>query len=415
VPAPRSPEPAPVPDHRLVWLLGSSTAANIGDGIGKVAFPLLAASITRDPILIAGLSALSFLPWLLFAFLSGALVDRVDRRAAMLLANGFRAGAVGLLGVLVVFDAVSIWLIYLVAFVLGTVETVADSTANALIPAVVGRERLESANSKLQSVEIVGQTFLGGPVGSLTFALFAAAPFLLNSAGFAVAAALLVGMTGNYRPRAAQTRSGLRRQLGEGLRWVATQPLLRRLVIIAGAMALTTELAQALLVLYALQDLGIGAAAFGVFVLLGGVGGLVGAAVASRLTRRLPRHVVLVLAMVAAGTGFLGMSVLDDAALSGVLFGLFAAAIVVVNVILGTIRHAFVPEGLFGRVLGVWRTVVWGAIPLGALFGGLLAGALGTRAVFAISGTAQFLLAVWAWRTLTSHRREVDTLQAALT
>ncbi|MGH3858385.1 MFS transporter, partial [Actinokineospora sp.] len=182
-----------VKDRRLRWLLGSSALSNLGDGIGKVAFPLLAASITRDPILIAGLSATAFLPWLLFATVSGALVDRVDRRRAMLVANLSRAVIVGGLGLLVWADATTIWLLYVMALLLGGVETVADNAAQALVPAVVPRDQLESANGKLQSVEIVGQTFLGGPLGSLTFALFAAMPFLLNSAGFAIAAVLLIG------------------------------------------------------------------------------------------------------------------------------------------------------------------------------------------------------------------------------
>lgn len=398
-------------DRRLLWLLGSSALSNLGDGIGKVALPLLAASVTRDPVLIAGLSATAFLPWLLFALLSGALIDRVDRRRAMLAANAARAVIVGALGVLVLLDAASIWLLYVAALLLGTVETIADSAAQALIPAVVGRDGLESANGKLQSVEIVGQTFLGGPLGSLTFALFAALPFLLNSAGFAIAAALLVLLHGRYRPQGAETSAPrLRAQLAEGLRWLRGNALMVRLVGFAAAVALTSELAQALLVLYALQDLGLSEAAFGVFALVGGAGGLVGAAVAPRLTRVLSRRSVLALAVLGCGLGFGTMSIATDPVAASLLFGLFAAAVVVVNVILGTLRGALVPEHLFGRVLGVWRTAVWGAIPVGALLGGLLAGWLGTRAVFGLSGALQVLLAGVLWVALARHGDEVDRL-----
>ena len=75
------------PNRRLNWLLGSNAFANLGDGIAKTAFPLLAATVTRDPLLIAGLSAAQFLPWLLFGLLAGAMLDRVDRRKAVVLAN----------------------------------------------------------------------------------------------------------------------------------------------------------------------------------------------------------------------------------------------------------------------------------------------------------------------------------------
>ncbi|MDQ3406295.1 MAG: MFS transporter [Actinomycetota bacterium] len=400
-------------NRRLNWLLGAGALSNLGDGIGKVAFPLLGAALTRDPVLIAGLSATAFLPWLLFALLSGALLDRVDRRRAMLLANLSRAVIVGALGLLVLADAASIWLLYLTALLLGTVETIADSAAQALLPAVVSRDRLESANGKLQSVEIVGQTFLGGPLGSVTFAVFAALPFLLNSVGFAVAAILLVALRGQFRPTITGPAPRLREQLGEGLRWVRGHSLMMRLVVIAALLAFVTEIAQALLVLYALEDLGLSAAAFGVFALIGGVGGLLGAGLAPRLTRLLPRRAVLVLAVIVGGAGFGGMSLARSPVLAAVLFGVFAAAIVAVNVILGTLRHAVIPERIFGRVLGVWRTAVWGAIPVGALVGGVLAAWLGTRAVFALSGAAQVVLAAYVWITLRGHRDEVDRLSTS--
>lgn len=402
-------------DRRLVWLLSSSALSNLGDGIGKVAFPLLAVSVTRDPLLIAGLSATAFLPWLLFSLLTGALIDRVDRRKAMLLANAARAVIIGGLAVLVYVDATTIWLLYVFALVLGTIETVADSAAQALVPAVVERSGLESANGKLQSVEIVGQTFLGGPLGSLTFALFAALPFLLNSAGFAIAAVLLVLLHGRYKPKAAATaeQTALRVQLAEGWRWLRGNALMVQLVLFAASVALTSELAQALLVLYAVEDLGLTAAAFGVFALVGGVGGLVGAWLAPRLTRRLPRRTVLTIATGFCGLGFGLMSVVGDPVSASLLFGVFAAAVVVINVILGALRGALVPEHLFGRVLGVWRTAVWGAIPLGAVAGGLLADWLGTRAVFGISGALQILLGGFVWISLDRHAAEVDSLNGA--
>src|SRR5438067_6100130 len=232
--------------RRLTWLLASSAASHLGDGIGKVALPLLATTLTHDPVLIAGLSATQFLPWLLFAAVAGALVDRIDRRRAMIAANSGRAVAVGALAVLVASGGMTIWMVYLTALIIGTAETVADSAANALIPAVVGNGSLEGANSKLQACEIVGQTFLGGPIGSATFALFATFPFILNSAGFAIAAAVLLGLAGTYRPKANPqvAHAKLLADLAAGLRWLRGRPLLLRLVAVAGLLSLISELAQ---------------------------------------------------------------------------------------------------------------------------------------------------------------------------
>lgn len=398
------------PDRRLNWLLGSNAFANLGDGIAKTAFPLLAATVTRDPLLIAGLSAAQFLPWLLFGLLAGAMLDRVDRRKAVVLANTARAVAVGVTGVLVYFDAANIWLVYATALAVGIAEVVADSAANVLIPSVVERSGLSSANSKLQATEIVGQTFLGGPVGSLTFALFAAFPFLLDSVAFALGAALLAAMSGNYHPRrdesgqAAPATTAVRTDIAEGLRWLRHNPLLLRLVVVAGLVSLVSELAQAQLVLYALQDLDLSNAAYGAFAFAGGIGGLGGAAVASRLIDRFGGRPTLVTGAVGCGVTFLAMGFVSQPVVSAVLFGLFAAAIVVVNVILATARHMLVPEELLGRVLGVWRTVVWGALPVGALLGGLATRVLGTpSATFALSGVLLLGVAGVAWLAVRNH------------
>ncbi|QXV60466.1 MFS transporter [Amycolatopsis sp. TNS106] len=389
-------------DRRLRWLLASSAASNLGDGIGKVAFPLLAVTLTRDPLLIAGLSATQFLPWLLFALPAGALLDRVDRRRAMILANGVRAVVVGGTAALVASGGVTIWLVYAAALLIGFAEVVADSAANVLIPAVVGKGSLDSANSKLQACEIVGQTFLGGPVGSATFALFAAFPFLLNSVGFAIAAVVLIGLAGSYRPRATDhAPAALRTELAEGFRWLKQSRLVLRLVVIAGLISLVSELAQAQLVLYAIEYLRLSEAAFGLFAFVGGIGGLLGAAVAPRLVKATSRRAVLLGGTAGCGAAFTGMGLTSSPVAGAALFGLFAAAVVAVNIVLGTARHTLVPGDLLGRVLGVWRTVVWGAIPIGALLGGVLTHALGSPArTFLTSGLLLFGVAGFAFVSL---------------
>ncbi|MCR3720238.1 MULTISPECIES: MFS transporter [Prauserella salsuginis group] len=394
---------SPAPARRgLSLLLGANLAANLGDGIAKVAFPLLAATVTRDPVLIAGLSAAQFLPWLLLAVLAGAMLDRVDRRKAIVLANTGRAVAIAGMTVLVLTDSASIWLVYLGALVVGVAEVVADSAANVLIPSVVDQRGLSGANSKLQATEIVGQTFAGGPLGSLTFAVFAAFPFLLTSASFAIGAALLLALAGSFRPQRSSAAGGedrpaatLRSDLADGMRWLIANPIMWRLVVAAGGLALTSELAQAQLVLYALEDLSLTEAAFGVFGLVGGLGGLAGAAVASRLIDRFRGRYVLAGSMATAGAAFVAMGFSAQPVVSAVLFGVFAGAVVVANVLLATTRHRLVPADLLGRVLGVWRTVVWGMLPVGALLGGLLTTVLGsTSATFAFSGACQIALGV---------------------
>ncbi|MFD9892063.1 MFS transporter [Amycolatopsis sp. NPDC059027] len=406
-------------NRRLWWLLSSTGVGNLADGIAKVAFPLLATTLTHDPVLIAGLSATQFLPWLLFGLIAGTLVDRVDRRRAMIFANIGRAAVIGALTILIAVGGMSIWLVYAAALLIGTAETVAESAANALIPSVVDERSLESANSKLQACEIVGQTFLGGPVGSATFALFALFPFLLTSAGFAVAAALLLGLAGSFRPKPTATGTPgasptrLHTELLEGLRWLKGHPLLLRMVAIAGLLSLVSELAQAQLVLYALDDLHLNEATYGLFAFIGGIGGLLGAATAPRMVQAAGRRAVLVIGIACCALGFGGMGLIRQPVAGALLFGLFAAAIVIVNVVFATARHTLVPGALLGRVLGVWRTVVWGTIPLGALLGGVLTEALGSASkTFVVSGAGLLGVAVLAFLALRRFSLDDESASA---
>ena len=96
------------------------------DGVTLAALPLLAASLTRDPTEVSLVSLAVTLPWLLFALVGGALADRLDRRKAMAAVDGVRMVLIGALGVVVLTDQQSLWLLVVIAFLLGTAETVFD-------------------------------------------------------------------------------------------------------------------------------------------------------------------------------------------------------------------------------------------------------------------------------------------------
>ena len=171
----------------------------------EAALPLLAASLTRDPGAVAAVTFAGRLPWLLFSLVSGAVVDRVDRRRLLWQVDTGRALVVTALAAAVLLEATSIPLLVVVAFVLGTGETLFDNAAQALMPSVVSRERLEEANSRLFAIQISSQEFVGPPVGSFLFGVVAvSAPFFVDAGSFFAAAALVLAMKGIYRaPRRA--------------------------------------------------------------------------------------------------------------------------------------------------------------------------------------------------------------------
>jgi MFS family permease len=392
---------------RFWRLYASSATTNLADGIGRTALPLVAASYTLDPVLVAGLTTSAFLPWLLFALVSGAVVDRVDRRYAMSAANAARALASGTLVVLTLLHAGSVPALYAVAFVLGTAETVYDSATRALLPQVVGRRDLDRANSLLTVEETLGQQFVGSPVGSALFALAAALPLGLNAAGFAAAAVLVLTVPGDYRPARSGVPTSVRRDMADGVRWLSRHALLRGLTLVSAATALVQSMGTGVLVLYVLEVLRLPAGAFGLIVLGTGVGGLVGGVLAPSLTRRVGRAGMLTGGAVVAALAEGGLALTTSAVVATVLGAVSAAGVMVWNVLTMSLRQSLIPEAVFGRVQGAYRTLVWGGIALGSVAGGAVAHVIGLRALFGVIGAGLLVLAAVLGALLRRHADEL--------
>ncbi|MGW5671136.1 MFS transporter, partial [Micromonospora sp. NPDC003776] len=177
------------PDFHRLWT--ASAISNLGDGVTMVAGPLLVASLTPDPAAVAAATLAPQLPWLLFALVSGAIVDRVDRRRLVVAVNLSRGLVLAALAVAVLAGVATVPLICLAFFLTGVGETLADTASGALLPAVVPAELLEQANSRLYATFVVGNQFAAKPLGAYLFVLAAALPFGVDAATFGLAALLV--------------------------------------------------------------------------------------------------------------------------------------------------------------------------------------------------------------------------------
>src|SRR6266536_2265331 len=186
--------------HKLWTAAGIST---LGDGVFLTALPLLAATLSRDPLRVSLVAFAGWLPWLLFGLVSGALVDRWDRRRVMWTVDAVRFAVVGILGIAVLAGWASIPLLATVGFLLGSGQTLFDNAAQSLIPALISRDtqRLERANSQLYGAQTVGQNFAGPPAGGALFALAAPVPFLADAVSFAASSTLIAAVRGSFAPR----------------------------------------------------------------------------------------------------------------------------------------------------------------------------------------------------------------------
>jgi MFS family permease len=383
------------------WRLWSaSTISNLGDGIAIVALPLLAVSLTRNPVLVSLLGFVQYLPWLLFSLISGALVDRLDRRVLMWRTDVFRAVVISAVGLLVAVDWMNLPVLFTAAFLLGTAETLFDNASQAILPSLVDRDDLAKANGRLQGAEVVTNQFVGPPLGGLLFAAAAATPFLLDGASFLAAAVLVALIPGSFRPERAAVASDtpvvrqVRDDIAEGLRWLWRHRVLRTLAMVLGGANLFWWAGESVLVLFAQDILGLDEAGYGVLLTSFAAGSVAASVTADRLIVRLGSGTVLIASLVAMGVSPLIAGLLSSPWLVGVMFVVMGFSTVVWNIITVSLRQSIIPDEILGRVNSAYRFVGWGVIPLGALLGGVLADVFGLRAPFIVGGAGMIVLAV---------------------
>jgi predicted MFS family arabinose efflux permease len=373
----------------------------------QAALPLLAAALTRDPLAVSALASLAFVPWLLFALPAGTLVDRMNRRTAMAAANIARAALLAGMATAVSAGAASLPLLYACAFALGCAETVYDSAARAMLPAVIPSSQVERGNSLLTTAESVGNIFLGAPIGAWLFAIAASIPLWGNAGAYLLAAGLILIVAGRFRPERA-IRTSVRADMAEGLCWLARHRLLRTLMVTTGLTGLLQSLVNGIMVLYALENLGLSERGFGVMLAVAGIGAVLGSVLSPRLTAWLGRSAAMGLCELASALALVTMALVQQPAVGMICFAVSAGAVSSFNVQIMSVRQVLIPQALFGRVQGAYRTVIWGGIPLGTLAGGALGGTFGLTTVFAVAGVLGIGMALVTWSVLRRHRRQIE-------
>jgi MFS family permease len=408
--------------------LGASAASNLGDGVRGAALPLVAASLTRDPLAFSAVAVAGSLPWLLLSLPAGAVLDRVDRVRAMAVAAAWRAAAVGLLGAAVATGRAGVPLLVAVALLLGAGEVLFDNAAQTLVPALVPRADLERANGRLYAVEITANSFAGPPLGGALFVAAAAVPLLVDAGLLAVAALLLVGLGGHVR-RAAPDRSDglgaaaavaatsaprepLRVAIATGVRWLRGHRLLRTLAVLLAVMNGTASMGMATFGLFVLGEgsvLGLGPVAFSVLLTSGAVGSLLGSLVAARVVRRAGRLRVLWSTLIASAGTSLAVGLSRGPVEVGLALAAMGLTGVAWNVVTVSLRQTIIPDELLGRVNSVYRFLGWGSIPVGGALGGVVADVAGLRAPWVAAAAVSALALIPAARVLRG-----DVLDAAL-
>lgn len=374
--------------------LAASGFANLADGVFQVALALLAVKLTRSPLLIAGVTVAARIPWLLMSLVAGALADRLDRRQTMIRVNLVRTVLLGGLAAAVAADMATLAMLYAVALLLGIAETLFDTSAQSLLPAIVPRDQLTRANSRLYAVELVANVFIGPPLGGLLAAVALAAAFGLPAAAYLVGAGCLALIAGSFRPAHQGPPTRLRDEIAEGVRFLWDHPVLRPLAFMLGVGNMAYAAYGAVFVLFAVAPgpMRLSEAGFGTLTAAIGLGALAGTWLAAPAERRLGRVRTLAVSLVLSAVSLVAPATTTNPLLVGASMAAGGVAVVLWNVVTVSLRQRITPDRLLGRLNAGYRLVGWGSMPLGALLGGVAAEVLGLRAAFALAAAAELAL-----------------------
>ncbi len=376
-------------DYRQLWR--ATAISNLGDGVFLVTFPLLAASVSHDPMAVSAVTLALTIPWLLFALVSGALVDRWDRLAVMRRVDVIRAVLTATLALVVLLGLETIPALVGFALLLGTAETMFDTASLAAVPSIVGSspDRLHPANARLENARLVANDFVGPPVGGALFAVAPAVPAIVDAVSFLASTLLLRRIPtreGSPPPRPG-ARSTIRQEITEGLRWLRSQPILPTLAAVVGIINLGFMAATTVLVLLLDERTDVGSFGYGLILGLGAIGAVAGNLLAERFGRRFPLGLTLGAATTLIGAALTTIALRPTAPVITACFAAAGCAGAVWNVLTVSLRQTVIPGPLLGRVNSVYRLVAYGTMPVGALLGGTIASRAGLTAPFLMAGT----------------------------
>jgi MFS family permease len=376
----------------FVKLWAGHTISQLGSQVTILALPLTAILLFRaTPFQVGVLGTLEFLPFLLFGLPAGVWVDRLRRKPILVIADVGRFLALGSIPLAYAFDALRLPQLYVVAFLAGIFTVLFDVAYGAYLPSLIDRRQLVDGNSKLEISRSGAQLVGPGLAGILVEALRAPMAILADAVSY-VGSVLFLLIIRRREPPFESPAGGPPRmgtQIGEGLRYVLRHTLLRPILICTAALNLASGLNFAVLLLFAVRQLGLSPGTIGLVLALGNAGFLGGAFIAARAPRRLGVGPTLIGAGFMIGAAYLTvpLATRPTAILFLVLYGFLASfGGVIYNVNARSLAQSITPERMLGRTIATARFVVWGTIPVGSFVGGVLGGGIGLRPTLLVAG-----------------------------
>ncbi|ONI76156.1 hypothetical protein ALI144C_36375 [Actinosynnema sp. ALI-1.44] len=406
-------------DFRLLW--AGESISKTGAAVTTFALPVVAVqTLGASTFMVAVLNAMSWLPWVLIGLQAGAWADRRTQRTLMIGCQLVSAVLIVSVPVLAGFDALTMWYVLVIAFAAGCSTVIFTASYNVYLPFLVEKDELVAANSRLMGSEQAANIAGPGIGGLITQVSSAVVGLVVDALSFLLSAFCLWSIRArepSARPdgRVDEPRTTFRADIRAAMRFVVRDPYLGVITANSACTNLLVSGIQALVVVFLIRSEGLSPWAVGATTIVISVGGLLGAIIAGKVSRRLGTARTLLLLPVTdcflllfplAGPGVLLMI-----ALAGTL--VWATGVVVRNVTAGAFRQAYCPPGMRGRVAMTMRFITFGVWPLGSLLGGVLGTVFDLRTALFILTAANIVVDVLLFIGPMKYSRDLPTEAAA--
>jgi predicted MFS family arabinose efflux permease len=391
-------------DYGRLW--SASVISAFGSSVTRLAVPLLAATtLHATPAQMGLLVASESLPILLLGLLAGTWLDRRTKRPVMIATDLVRGVLLLALPVAWAAGVLRIELLIAIAFLVGCLSVFFDIASQSLLPMILRDERLAEGNARLFTGWSIAEIAGPGVAGWLVQAITAPFAILVDAVSYLLSSVLLFGMHPREHDAGQEdgaARPHFLRELLDGLQLVVRDPVLRATALATGVWNLFDGSRWAVLILFLTRTLGLDPAIIGVVFMASSVGYLIGSLLPQRVAQRIGLGHAILLGVVLAVPSELLTALASGPPLQATVmavagFFLAGVAIPIYDINQFSVRQAVIPLPMQGRGNATMRTIIRGAVPLGAVIGGLLAERIGLRGVMvyaALGGVAAFL-AIW--------------------
>ncbi len=386
------PPPSLWRNRNFLFLITGQAISSAGTQISQLAFPLLVLALTHSPAQTGLISAMRGLSYALLTLPAGALVDRWNRKRVMILSNIGSALTLGSIPIALLFGHLTLLQLYLVSFVDGLCFVFFNMAESAAIPHVVAKEQIPAANGQ-NEVLYASATMFGPAIGGILYSLSAMLPFISDSISYLVSLFSLLFIKTEFQHEQTQSKQHMLEDIKDGLRWLWEHPVIRFLAIMTlGLMAPCAGYSLILIVMAHNQHAS--NAAIGLIFAGGGVGNIIGAAMASWLERRFGFTRVMVWSTWVWCLTWLFYAFAPNPFVLSIVNGLSFTVVPIYMVVQYSYRQIVIPDHLRGRVNSVFRLIAFGAQPLGMAVTGILLQAYGPAITVIVLFVPQVLLAI---------------------